>query len=227
MSETMNQWVAAEVAGDGSGPAEQAAQTVSTQTPLHHVNFAELSHHRTQRLTGESARVVLKEMPLQGLLCLRGDPDQISLADAVSSVTGLSLPQPLQSDERDARCLRWMAPDEWWLSCGIAEAFELESRLREALSGHYAIVNISAGFTTLLLAGEASRSVLMKSTGYDVHPRNFPPGKVVRTLFGKTGVALRCLDDARYEIIVRRSFADYLWLWLQAASQEYGLRVEA
>ncbi|OUC50154.1 hypothetical protein B7939_13495, partial [Eggerthia catenaformis] len=30
-----------------------------------------------------------------------------------------------------------------------------------------------------------------------------------------------------WELVVRRSFADYFWLWLQDASAEYGLQVAA
>ncbi|TNF08513.1 MAG: sarcosine oxidase subunit gamma, partial [Pseudomonadales bacterium] len=30
-----------------------------------------------------------------------------------------------------------------------------------------------------------------------------------------------------WELVIRRSFADYFWLWLQDACAEYGLAVEA
>jgi hypothetical protein len=36
-------------------------------------------------------------------------------------------------------------------------------------------------------------------------------------------VLLRPLPDDGMEIIVRRSFADYLWSWLEVAAAEYGL----
>ncbi|MES2089026.1 MAG: sarcosine oxidase subunit gamma family protein, partial [Pseudomonadota bacterium] len=29
------------------------------------------------------------------------------------------------------------------------------------------------------------------------------------------------------ELVIRRSFSDYWWLWLQDASAEYGLNVQA
>ena len=31
--------------------------------------------------------------------------------------------------------------------------------------------------------------------------------------------------DDTYDIIVRRSFAEYVWTWLEDAAREYGIRV--
>ena len=81
------------------------------------------------------------------------------------------------------------------------------------------------------LSGSDARSVLMKSTGYDTHPDHFGVGKVVNTTFAKAQVTMRVVElsesDARYELVVRRSFSDYLWLWLQRAGAEYGMQAVA
>ena len=123
-------------------------------------------------------------------------------------------------------CVRWVAPDEWLLSCELHDAFNIEQQLRDSLSGKsVAIVNVSGGFTTLVLQGEHALDVLRKSTAYDVHPDNFNAGKVVNTVFAKTQVTLRCIAVNQYELIVRRSFADYVWHWLQVVSAEYGLGI--
>ncbi len=60
----------------------------------------------------------------------------------------------------------------------------------------------------------------------DVHDRNFPVGKVVTTVFAKTQAVIRRTGDKNWELVVRRSFADYTWLWLQDACKEYGLVVK-
>ena len=208
MIEQMNQW---------------AAGDAVVETPLHHVGLAALARNADQGGAG----VVFRELPLTGLLSLRADPGSVNLADVMHAELQLALPERLQSTESEMHCLRWMAPDEWWISGPIDDNLALEERLRDALSGHVAIVDLSAGYTFLTLSGRAALQVLMKSTGYDVHPRSFSPGKAVRTVFGKTGITLRCIAERHYELIVRRSYADYLWLWLQAASEEYGLRIEA
>ncbi|RML93225.1 Sarcosine oxidase, gamma subunit, partial [Pseudomonas syringae pv. maculicola] len=79
----------------------------------------------------------------------------------------------------------------------------------------------------LELTGPKVRQVLMKSTSYDVHPDNFPVGKAVGTVFAKSQLVIRRTGEETWELLIRRSFSDYWWLWLQDASAEYGLSIQA
>ena len=97
--------------------------------------------------------------------------------------------------------------------------FDTERRLRECLSGHFAVMNVSGAQTVLELSGPAARAVLMKSTPYDVHPRNFPVGKGVSSVFAKSGAVIRRVAEERWELVIRRSFADYLFRWVLDASE--------
>jgi sarcosine oxidase subunit gamma len=65
--------------------------------------------------------------------------------------------------------------------------------------------------------------VLKKSIPLDVHPSQFPVGKVAGTVFAKSTALVRRSGEDSWELVIRRSFADYIWLWLQDASREYGL----
>ncbi len=125
--------------------------------------------------------------------------------------------------------LQWLGPDEWLLIVPGGEEFAVEQRLREALGEelHYSVINVSGGQTLLELEGAKVREVLMKSTGYDVHPSNFPVGKAVGTNFAKSQLVIRHTGEHTWELVVRRSFSDYIWLWLQDACAEYGLQVAA
>ncbi|MDO9323257.1 MAG: sarcosine oxidase subunit gamma family protein, partial [Pseudomonas sp.] len=49
----------------------------------------------------------------------------------------------------------------------------------------------------------------------------------VGTVFAKSQLVIRHTGEETWELLVRRSFSDYFWLWLQDASREYGLAVEA
>lgn len=189
--------------------------TVSMETPLQH------AEPRLRSGAAMPAGVTLTERELTGLLTLRAGSSLPSLRQALRDVAGMELAERLQSTNSDTGCLRWMAPDEWLLSCSIEQAFNIETRLRDAANGHPGIVNVSAGYTLLDLNGADVLDALKKSTAYDVHPRNLPPGKVVNTTFAKTQVTLCCQSESHYELIVRRSFARYLWLWLQTATAEY------
>ena len=188
------------------------------EAALFHAGLDELAEK-----SSNTGTVHLQELSDIGLLSVRADPQKVALAKATESVLDLALPGPLSSFQHNNNCLRWLSPDEWLLSCPIEFAFSNEMALRSAISGHCAIVNVSAGYAVLVLSGEQVSAVLRKSTSYDVHPRNFPPGKVVGTTFAKTHATIRCVEINRYELIIRRSFADYVWLWIQNAAREYGL----
>src|SRR3989338_6209820 len=116
---------------------------------------------------------------------------------------------------------------EWLLTLPCGEEFAAEQQLREALGDlHHQVVNVSGGQTILELSGPKVRELLMKSSSYDVHPSNFPVGKAVGTVFAKSQLVIRHTGEDCWELLVRRSFADYIWLWLQDASAEYGLVIK-
>lgn len=176
----------------------------------------------------ESCSVVMTVRSVMGLLMLRASSNTTALSEALKNRCGVSLSERLRSVTHKAYCIRWMAPDCWLLSCPLGEAFAIEQSLRADVDGHIAIVNVSGGYSVVDLSGSSAQSVLMKSTGYDVHPDHFGVGKVVNTTFAKAQVTMRVVElgetDACYELVVRRSFSDYLWLWLQRAGAEYGIR---
>ncbi|WP_249975572.1 sarcosine oxidase subunit gamma [Vreelandella olivaria] len=178
--------------------------------------------------TGPASRVTLRERALLGHLIVRGGA--IALDEAVRGVLGISLPgqpQTLVQDASGERSIQWLSPDEWLVIVPGGEEFPLETRLRERLgSAHYAISDVSGGQTLLELAGEAARELLMKTVIYDVHPSHFPVGKGVTTVFAKAATMLRRPDEERWELVVRRSFADYCYRWLLDAGAEYGVNVE-
>mgnify|MGYP002620444490 FL=1 len=177
----------------------------------------------------QKSRVVLRERAMLGHLILRGGA--IVLDEAVRQVLGFGLPgrpNTLSHDEGGERSIQWLSPDEWLLIVPGGEEFALEGKLREALGdAHYGIVNVSGGQTLVELSGECARELLMKSTAYDVHPDAFPVGKGVTTVFAKSSLILRRPTEERWELVLRRSFADYCYRWLLDAGAEYAIGVEA
>lgn len=198
-------------------------QEVQGESPLHHADFASLA-----KQGGKKEGVHLSERALLGHLTLRCDSTNIEQLAAVEAALGLSLPLvPLTSVEKGDYSIRWMSPDEWLILVPGLEAFSIESQFRDTMPGHYSLVNSSGGSTVLVLSGDKSIELLQKASPIDWHLSVFPVGKVVSTLFAKSTATIRRLDDQRFELIIRRSFADYIWLWIQDASLEYGLAIEA
>lgn len=174
------------------------------------------------------AGVVVREHAFQGHLILRGRATDDQFRAGVEQALGVPLPLkmgPLSRDEARGVSIQWMSPDEWLVIVPAGREFATENRLREVLSGHYAVMNVSGGQTVLELSGPAVRDVLMKSTPYDVHPRNFPVGKAVSSVFAKSSAIIRRVAEDRWELVIRRSFADYLYRWVLDASEEFGVYV--
>ena len=199
-----------------SGSSDLASDKAGNVAQRHAQNIADNS---------AASEVTLIEKPVMGLLMLRAAADAETLSKALQRRCGVSLSDRLQSETNGEYCIRWMSPDAWLLSCPLHEACAIEEALREAAAIHLAIVNVSGGYSVLELTGARARTVLMKSTSYDVHPDHFPEGKVVNTVFAKTQMTLRAVQvsdtQSHYELIVRRSFSDYVWMWIQRAALGY------
>ncbi len=197
------------------------AVDVPFESPLHHVELAKIAEH------GESqGGVVFRELSL-GLLTLRCTPNA-EQATSIEAILGVALPsKPLTSvsSASGELTVMWISPDEWLLQVPQDKAFELETRFFAEVGGHYSLVNVSGGNTVFDLSGEDVVKVLKKSTPIDFHDSEFPVGKVVSSIFAKSGATICRTAEQSYQLVVRRSFADYLWLWLQDASKEYGLTV--
>ncbi|MDH4565438.1 sarcosine oxidase subunit gamma family protein [Pseudomonas sp. BN414] len=202
---------------------KQRPDAAHAESPLFHAGLDELA-----RKGKSSAGVVLREKKLLGHLVIRGDAKDPAFAGGVHSALGLELPVALTLVASGDTSLQWLGPDEWLLIVPSGQEFETEQRLRKALDGqHISVVNVSGGQTILELSGPKVREVLMKSTPYDVHPSNFPVGKAVGSTFAKASLVIRHTGEDTWELLIRRSFSDYFWLWLQDASAEFGLAVKA
>ncbi len=202
---------------------KQRPDAAPAQSPLHHAGLADAAGKGKA-----SAGIKLRERKLLGHLTIRGDGHDASFAGAIHKATGLELPAALAVVSAGESSLQWMGPDEWLLVVPSGTEFDAEKKLREALDGqHCQVVNVSGGQTILELTGSKVTELLKKSTSYDVHPNNFPVGKAVGTVFAKSQLVIRHTAEGTWELLVRRSFADYFWLWLQDAAQEYGLAVNA
>jgi sarcosine oxidase, subunit gamma len=70
--------------------------------------------------------------------------------------------------------------------------------------------------------------VLAKGCPIDLHPRAFSIGQCAQSRLAKAPILIGQIENQPFfELIFRRSFADYLWTWLETAAAEYGLTVAA
>jgi len=193
------------------------------KSPLYHAQLDTLAKQGPQQ-----GGIYLRENKLQGHLTLRCNPANTEQLAAVERVLGVALPVlPLTSVENGGYSIRWMSPDEWLIIVPGLETFAVETKFRDEMGGHYSLVNSSGGSTILEVSGANVVEMLKKCTPIDLHSSEFPIGKVVSTLFAKSSAIIRRTGEQSFELVIRRSFADYIWLWLQDASSEYGLVIKA
>ena len=173
---------------------------------------------------GAEPGVSVFELTSLGYLVLRARAGQKSAVDAE---LGFEVPiEPLSSIVAGDVCIRWLSPTEWLVTLPADQTSAMEKKLRRNLGNEIAVVDNSGGYVCIHLIGPMAELVIRKSTSYDIHSSNFPVNKVVTTTFVRAQAILRCLGNAQFELIFRRSFADYTWRWLLDAADEYGLEIK-
>jgi sarcosine oxidase subunit gamma len=168
-----------------------------------------------------------------GKIDLRGDPHERAFMAAAGRALDLLLPgEPCTSAAGEEIAALWLGPDQWLVTCPAADVARLVGALREALADvHAAVTDVSDGRVAFRLAGPSARDVLAKGSPLDLHPRAFPVGGCAQSLLAKASVLIHLVDDERtrgpsFDVYVARSFAHYLWLWLEDAGREYGVQIE-
>jgi sarcosine oxidase subunit gamma len=194
-------------------PKENTTMTnVTLESPL--VNIARLGK---RELVVDGRSCLLDEIALLDMLNLRGDASDPAFAAAVLAACGLALPVLANTASVGAeRQLFWLGPDEWLLKTATGSGEAIEVALRTALAGkHFSVVQVGSGNTTFSLQGAAAADLLSRGCPLDLHARSFADGSLAQSHIAKANVVLYCLKaESSFEITVRRSFAEYLFLWL-------------
>lgn len=170
--------------------------------------------------------VAATEITGRAYITLRGSLTDEKFAEATANALTTPLPgDPCTVKTIADASILWLSPDEWMITGPRASMKELLSKLQLALSGLRGLAtDNSSGYTEIFMSGGNADVVLSHCTVYRLH--DLTPGRVVGTTFGKVQVYLR-RDRSGYSILVRRSFADYVWRFLERASKPYGFGVRA
>ncbi len=202
------------------------------RSPLDHLSLA-------ARAKAEAAHtgtgVVLSEIPHPGLINVRGDASDKAFVAAVEKAIKLTPPTTPNTVAGEPSHIRmmWLGPDEWLVITQPGGGEPAMTALWQNLKGgklHAAVTDSSEARTCIRIDGPRAREVLAKGCPIDLHPSVFSAGQAAQCIVAKCGVMLTQTaetknTDATYELYVLRSFATYLWTWLEDASQEFGVRV--
>ena len=108
--------------------------------------------------------------------------------------------------------------------------YEMADKLSKAAEGkHISVTDISENWTTIRVTGPQTRALLAKGCALDFHETKFPMGHCAQSMMAKADATIVRVADAgggpAFDLTVRISFAEYVWLWLEDAAKEYGLTV--
>jgi len=158
---------------------------------------------------------------------LRGNAEETAFREGAARAMGVALPlKPCTISENGLVRVVWVGPDDWFIVGPSGQPEAIALRLREALTGmHHAVTDVSSGYTVLHLSGRPVRDVLAQGCPLDLHPRAFERGACAGSHFFKASIWLWQTDEAPvYELLVVRSYMDYVWLMLERACAECGLQ---
>jgi len=181
------------------------------QSPLVQIEFGEPR--------GEAPRI--EEKPFLGYLNLRGRAGHTGFIAGVLKALGVEAPTGANTviEAGDNRIF-WHGPDEWLVVTPAGQQAQVKADLQAALAGVFSsVVDNSSGLTTIHVSGDNAAALIATDCPLDLHAQAFKPGNCAQTRLARAGMTISPLSDGSgFELIIRRSFADYLLLWLQDAA---------
>lgn len=161
----------------------------------------------------------LSVQPLRGMVTLRADLADPAVAKAVQAAVASDMPEVRKATETAL----WMSTDELLLLTPYGDAGKAVDTLTQALENvHHLAVDVSDARTSFKLDGNAAREVLAKGAPVDLSRGAFGVGDVRRTRISHVAAAFwqSGADPDVFEIVCFRSYATYLWEWLEESSRE-------
>jgi len=162
---------------------------------------------------------VVQTNPL-GMITLRGNFGSKPFDNALKKVIGIDLPRTRQITKRGTSTVAWMSPDELLVLCSLEDKATFMGSLQKELGKRHAmVVDVSDARITFDLTGGKVREVIAKLAPVDLSPGRFEPGEVRRTRFGQIAAAFWLVSQEEAKVICFRSFGDYMFKQLKAASR--------
>jgi len=157
-------------------------------------------------------RFTLNERPFLDMVTLRGNPTDPAFSAAIRSEIGCEVPlKPNTVLEGRTYRLLWLGPDEWLAQSKAPQQATIESRLLSGLAGSFAsAVEVSSGYTTLAISGPNAVEILARGCPLDLHPSVLGSGQCAQSYFFKAPILLVGTGADEFDIVVRRSFAEYV-----------------
>ena len=167
------------------------------------------------------------EVPLQGMITLRGPLGDPKVKNAATGVAAVDMPGQGQANCVESRGICWMSPDELLVLCPYDTVAANLEKMQATLGDlHSLCVDVSDARALFDVSGPHAREVLAKLVPVDLGPDQFTPGMFRRTRMAQVPAAFWLHEADRFRIICFRSQAQYVFDLLTTAAQK-GSTVDA
>lgn len=165
------------------------------------------------------AGLTLQPAPPARRFLLRG---RRAVLAPLARLVDLSLPATIGATVVCAgRAALMLGPDEWMLNGPEEDPWWEDFRTRAAAAlgeGRGAVFEVSHHHAAFIAEGEHVGALLNAGCPLDLDSRAFPPGRAVRTLFGRVPLLLWREGEGRFLLMTTRSLARALAELLRAAA---------
>jgi heterotetrameric sarcosine oxidase gamma subunit len=135
-------------------------------------------------------------------------------------IAGRSLPVAMNTWMGDDPVFMRIAPDTWLLECALHEATDLVPAVRTGCGRRsFAVTDLSDSFVTIAVEGALATAVLVRGCGLDLSIGAFGNASCARTRLAQLPVVLRRVNSERFECLVDRSAAQWLYEWMEDAAE--------
>lgn len=163
----------------------------------------------------------IAEVPLQGMITLRGDLSAPAVQKAATLLSAGDMPGPGQARIAGDTGVAWMSPDEALVLCPYSDVSDVLTGMQQALGkAHGLVVNVSDARACFRISGPHAREVMAKLCPVDLSPAAFTRGMFRRTRMAQVPAAFwLCAEDC-FQVICFRSQARYVFDLLNVAAQQ-------
>ena len=134
-------------------------------------------------------------------------------------VAGRSMPVAINTWSGDDPVTLRIGPDTWLFHSAYHEAPELLTAIRAGCGRRsFAATDVSDSLVTIAVDGSQATALFERGCGLDLSMETFGNSACTRTRLAQWPVVLRRVTSERFECLVDRSAAQWLYNWLEDAA---------
>lgn len=177
--------------------------------------------HRAALPAGSARTIAMSNVTDRAMIDLRVRSDDAAAVKSLEAALGMTLPhEPRSSTLSGERQALWLSIDQWLITAPLTDRAGLTASLDAAAAGQFAaITDMSDARAVIRLEGAGARETVMKGAAADLTRSDV--GTVRRMMFADIAAMAHVISDDpdAIDIYVFRSYAEYAWDWLEAASR--------